>query len=236
MNNIFKLGLLSGLLVTFNSCRFGCTEGSGPVQTEKRNLSEFKSISLELAADVTVLKGEEPALIIYAQENLMEKIRTKVRGDELTITDDGCIKSDERIKITAYLSELEELEVNGSGNIKVPDTLQTGNLKLLISGSGDISGKFIAANLESEIRGSGNIILSGSANKHEMEILGSGDIKAQDLPCNSSEIKVNGSGDVFVYTIKTLDIKINGSGTVHYKGKPSVNSNVNGSGKVVDEN
>ncbi len=236
MNNIFKVALLFCLCFTFNSCRFGCTEGTGPVQTEKRDLTEFKSISLEMAADVTVLKGESPAIIIYAQQNLMEKIRTKVRGDELTITDEGCIKSDERIKITAYLSDLEKLEVNGSGNINVPDTLQTSNLKLLISGSGDLSGKFVTANLESEIRGSGNIILTGSANKHEMEILGSGDIKAQALPSNSSEIKVNGSGDVFVYTIQNLDIKINGSGTVHYKGKPSVNSRVNGSGKVVDEN
>ena len=206
------------------------------MQTDKREPGSFKEIALELSADVTVLKGESTSLVIEAQSNLIDKIKTKIRGDKLTISDEGCINSKERIKITVYLPELEALEVNGSGNIMVPDTFQVKDITLEINGSGDIKGKFIAAKIESDIRGSGNIILTGSANKHTMEILGSGNIKAGDLPSNSSEVRVSGSGDVFVYAIQNLDVKINGSGTVHYKGKPSVNSSVNGSGKVVDEN
>jgi hypothetical protein len=206
------------------------------VQVDKREPGSFKEISLELSADVTVLKGESTALVIEAQSNLLEKIKTKTRGDKLIISDEGCIQSKERIKITAYMPELEGLEVNGSGNIIVPDTFTVKDLSLEINGSGDINGKFIAAKITSDIRGSGDLLLSGSANKHSMEIMGSGDIKARDLPCNSANVRVNGSGDVFVYSIQNLDVKINGSGTVHYKGKPSVNSSVNGSGKVVDEN
>lgn len=236
MHTYLKIFLFFIVAITFYGCRFTCTEGIGPIQTEKRDLSEFKSISLELSADVIVMKGESSAIIISAQENLLKKITTKVHGSELRIADDGCINSKERIKLTAYLPELEKLGINGSGNLIVPDTFTVKNIKLEINGSGDIKGKFIAAIIESEIRGSGNIVLRGSANKHSMEILGSGNIEAQDLPCNNSEVEVNGSGDVFVYTIQTLDVKVNGSGTVHYKGKPLVNSSVNGSGKLVDEN
>jgi hypothetical protein len=231
-----KIIALLFIAVFVNSCSVVCTEGTGPVQTDKREPGSFKEIALELSADVTVLKGESTSLVIEAQSNLIDKIKTKTRGDKLTISDEGCINSKERIKITVYLPELEALEVNGSGNIMVPDTFQVKDITLEINGSGDIKGKFIAAKIESDIRGSGNIILTGSANKHTMEILGSGNIKAGDLPSNSSEVRVSGSGDVFVYAIQNLDVKINGSGTVHYKGKPSVNSSVNGSGKVVDEN
>jgi len=231
-----KIIALLFIAVFVNSCSVVCTEGTGSVQTDKREPGSFKEIALELSADVTVLKGESTSLVIEAQSNLIDKIKTKIRGDKLTISDEGCINSKERIKITVYLPELEALEVNGSGNIMVPDTFQVKDITLEINGSGDIKGKFIAAKIESDIRGSGNIILTGSANKHTMEILGSGNIKAGDLPSNSSEVRVSGSGDVFVYAIQNLDVKINGSGTVHYKGKPSVNSSVNGSGKVVDEN
>ncbi|MEO5569697.1 MAG: head GIN domain-containing protein [Bacteroidia bacterium] len=236
MHIYLKFTFVLAVGILFNSCSVICTDGTGPVQTSKRQPGSFKEITLELSADVTVIKSDSMALIIQAQENLIDKIRTKTRGGNLIISDEGCINSNERIKITAYLPELESLEVNGSGNITVPDTFQVKDLKLEINGSGDIKGKFIAAKIESEIRGSGNVVLSGSANKHSMEILGSGDIKAGDLPCNAADIEVAGSGDVFVYTIQNLDVKINGSGTVHYKGKPSVNSSVNGSGKVVDEN
>jgi|SRR6185436_2983532 len=234
--NHLKFFAVLFVAVLVNSCNVICTEGTGPVQTDKREPGSFKEIALDITADVTVMKGETPALIINAQSNLVEKIKTKIRGGKLTISDEGCISSKERIKITAYLPELEGLEVNGSGNFMIPDTFQVKDISLEINGSGDINGKFIAAKIESDIRGSGNIILAGSANKHTMEILGSGDIKARDLPSNSSEVTVSGSGDVFVYAIQNLDVKINGSGTVHYKGKPSVNSSVNGSGKVVDDN
>ncbi|MEP7171055.1 MAG: head GIN domain-containing protein [Bacteroidota bacterium] len=236
MNYMMKVTAVLFVAVLLNSCNVVCTEGTGPVQTDKREPGSFKEISLELSADVTVLKGETSALIISVQSNLIDKIKTKTRGDKLIISDEGCINSKERIKITAYLPELEGLEVNGSGNIIVPDTFSVKDITLEINGSGDIKGKFIAAKIESDIRGSGNLVLAGSANKHTMEILGSGDIKASDLPCNSTEVNVSGSGDVFVYAIQNLDVKINGSGTVHYKGKPSVNSSVNGSGKVVDDN
>ena len=236
MKNSLKFISLLFIAVFVNSCSVVCTEGTGPVEVEKREPGPFKEIALELSADVTVLKGESTALIITAQSNLINKIITKTRGDKIIISDEGCIQSKERIKITAYLPELEGLQVNGTGNILVPDTFTVKDLNLEINGSGDINGKFIAAKIESDIRGSGNIILAGSANKHALEIMGSGNIKARDFPCNNADVRVNGSGDVFVYAIQNLDVKINGSGTVHYKGKPSVNSSVNGSGKVVDEN
>lgn len=224
------------VVVVFNSCRMACTVGEGTFETQQRNLSEFNSVALDLAADVTVLKGDSFAVLIHAQGNLLEKITTKVSGGTLRIDSKGCIESNERIKITAWLPELEEVEVSGSGNVLVPDTFQVKNLQLSIKGSGDITGKFIAAKVESDIAGSGDINLTGSANKHSIDIMGSGNVNAIDFPCNAADVDVTGSGDVFVYAIQNLNIGVNGSGTVHYKGKPQVNSNVNGSGKVVDEN
>lgn len=236
MQSTLKITLLLSVLISFNSCHFICTEGKGPLKTEKRNLDEFKEIGLSLQADVSVIKGDDYSVNIEAEENLLEHIETKIRGSKLVISSDPCIDPKERIKITVSLSEVEELEVNGSGNITVPDTFQVSDIKIEINGSGDINAKLVAAKIESDINGSGNIILKGSANMHQVDIMGSGNVKASELPCNTSEIDVNGSGDVHVYTIQSLDVKINGSGSVHYKGKPSVSTRINGSGKVVDEN
>jgi hypothetical protein len=173
---------------------------------------------------------------IEAQENILAKIKTSVSSNRLRIDEVNCLKSAEPIKITVFLTELEELKVTGSANITIPDTLTVKNINLEVTGSGDINGKFIAASIEAETTGSGDIVLAGSANKQVIRILGSGNVDAIKMPCNSSTVKVTGSGDVYVYAIESLDIKVNGSGTVHYKGKPSLNTSVNGSGKVKDEN
>jgi hypothetical protein len=232
--NFFLLLILSAALP---SCNVFCTEGEGTIRTETRDLEEFKAIALDLSADVTVVKGEGTKVEIETYGNLLEKIKTKISsGGKLKVTSTGCISADKKIKIKITLRELEGLEINGSGNILVPDTFIVDKIEMEINGSGDIKASLVAAKVKSEIHGSGNIILTGSANVNNVEILGSGNIKAENLPCNESNVEVNGSGDVYVYAIKNLDVELNGSGTVHYKGKPQVNTKVNGSGKVVDEN
>lgn len=237
MKNFLKIIFLLVLSASFNGCSVFCTTGEGSMQTEARPLEGVKSIVLDLSADVTVVKGPSAKAEIETYANLIEKIRTKTSsGGRLKISSDGCISSDKKVKIKVTLPELEGLEINGSGNIFVPDTFTVDKISLEINGSGDIKASLIAAKLESEIHGSGNIILTGSSNINNVEILGSGNIKAENLPCNESSIEVKGSGDVYVYVIKNLDVDLAGSGTVHYKGKPQINSKVNGSGKVVDEN
>jgi len=230
------LGLLAMALFISESCRVFCTEGIGPVQTEKRELNACSSIVLDLTANVKVLKGNSTSVVVEAQGNLLPKIKTETNGKQLKIRSDGCISSYEKILLTIYLPKLEGIEINGSGNISIPDTFIVQQIKIEINGSGDISGKFIAAKIKAEISGSGSITLNGSADKQDLEIQGSGNIQTQSLICNSANIEVKGSGDVYVYAIKNLDVEVAGSGTVHYKGKPQVNSKVTGSGKVVDEN
>jgi len=227
-------------LLIFSACISGCsvfcTEGTGSIETETRNLEDFKNIVLDLSADVTVVKGQPAKAEIQTYRNLLEKIETKTSRGKLKITSDGCVSATEKIKIKITLPELEGLQINGSGNIMVPDTFMVDKINMEINGSGDISASLVAAKAESEIHGSGNIILTGSADINNIDIMGSGNFKAQNLPCNESTIDIKGSGDVYVYTIKNLEIDLAGSGTVHYKGKPRVQSDVKGSGKVIDEN
>jgi hypothetical protein len=228
--------ILSALFLFASSCRLFCTEGEGPLKTETRETEIFSRIELNMSANVKVVKAEKNAVEISAQENLLDKIETHVSGSKLTISTDGCISTDEKILVTVYLSELEDLNINGSGNISLPDTIMVDKIKLQINGSGDINAKLIAAKINAEINGSGNITLTGSANLQDLEIHGSGNVNSQALICNEATVDVAGSGDVRVYAIKNLDVDVAGSGSVYYKGKPTINSHIAGSGKVVDEN
>jgi hypothetical protein len=230
------IALLFAASFISSGCRVFCTEGEGSVTTETREPGSYTRISLEISASVRVIKAEKNSVEISAQGNLLEKIETDVRGSELTISSDGCITTKEKILVTVYVSELEGIEINGSGSIDVPDTIMVDKIRLQINGSGNINAKLIAARIDAEINGSGDINLTGSANEQNLEIHGSGNINSQALICNETTIDVAGSGDVRVYAIKSLDVDVAGSGDVFYKGKPTINSHIAGSGKVVDEN
>ena len=236
MKKIFFAISILLLLPFVQGCRVACKEGHGPVHARQHDVSGFTGIRLNIAAEAVVTPGNSFRVQVEAEDNLLDEITTEVHGRVLRIGSRKCLKSNIKIRILVTLPELNELEINGTGDIVLPDTFQVDKIALEINGSGNINGRLIAAKIQSTIHGSGDIRLSGSANEHDIRIMGSGDVFAADLPCNASEIKVNGSGDVYVYAINELDAHINGTGNVHYKGKPSVSVKINGTGKVVDEN
>jgi hypothetical protein len=84
--------------------------------------------------------------------------------------------------LTVYVTtpDHQYMSVNGSGNIRVEDVFQTGQLSLKINGSGNISMETEAEKLNSRINGSGGIDLNGYSEIHTIDITGSGSVKAYD--------------------------------------------------------
>ncbi len=236
MKNLACILLFASLTQLWNGCSIACKSGHGPVRGEAREVGDFDALHLNIPAQVTVTQGERFLVEVEAEDNLLDEIRTKVKGRTLRISSEGCLKPNIRIKVHVSLPELTELEINGTGDILVPDTFRVEDVDLAINGTGNIECRLIAARVEAVIRGSGDVRLTGSANEQELKIMGSGDIDAMQMPCNTAEIRVSGSGDVYVYVIRDLDIRISGSGDAYYKGKPKVSTKINGSGKVVDRN
>src|SRR5436190_22427359 len=133
MKTFFKIICLLTFAVSISGCNVFCTEGEGSIETETRNLEDFKSIVLDVSADVTVVKGQPAKAEIETYRNLLEKIETKTSRGRLKITSDGCVSAGEKIKIKITLPQLEGLEINGSGNIIVPDTFTVDKLNLEIN-------------------------------------------------------------------------------------------------------
>jgi hypothetical protein len=67
-------------------------------------------------------------------------------------------------------------------------------------------------------------------------ISGSGKIKAFDLPHNTCEAVISGSGDMYVNANDAINARISGSGTVYYINYPVIHTSISGSGGVVNRN
>ncbi|MBN2612729.1 MAG: DUF2807 domain-containing protein [Bacteroidales bacterium] len=245
-------------VISLNSCEewgFGCIDGNDRLTTEERVVSDFSGVEVNGSFDVYIDTSDVTSVLVEADENLIDYIKTRVRGDMLVIDTyrDRCLKSDNRIAIyitTPYIDEIvlngsgrvdcsnfetgeAKIEVNGSGDINF-DMAVTDELYLNISGSGEINGFAETISADVEIDGSGEINIDGTCQLADIKILGSGNIKAGDFITEDCEVTIIGSGNATVFASDLLDAQITGSGTVYYYGNPeNVVKNITGSGKVI---
>lgn len=209
-------------------------------RTEKRNTNSFTEISLRVAANLFVEQGDEHSVEITASETTLNKIIVEIDDDKLIIRfslEDRWINdfTPGPIDIRVVTKRINELNVQGSGNIYASGLIETNSLDLMVAGSGDIKLSDVSCdNLEADIAGSGDIIISGSKVCREMDvnIAGSGDMIAYQFETETAYVKIAGSGDCEVFATNHLDVKVFGSGDITYKGDPTIKSQISGSGSV----
>jgi predicted small secreted protein len=216
---------------TLTSC-MNCIHGKGEVKTRTIPPETFTGIRLNADADVYLVSDSSKEIRIEAQDNVADNLEMKVRNGSLHISFNRCIDTQEPVKIYIPAKMIEELQINGSGNIESKSAITAQTLALKINGSGNLKLNLSAGTIFSEINGSGSIFLNGSAKRHKTLINGSGNLEAEGLPTESTEITVNGSGSCKVFAISKLEVIVRGSGDVVYKGTPDVSTTIKGSGSV----
>lgn len=255
--NVINVGVLIGVLMLGASCFGVRVRGSGNVITEKREVRDFDSVSLDSFGDVFIEQGDRPGLIIEADDQLMEYVKADVRGGtlHLSVGESGRSVSvtNAELRYLVTVSDLEEISLSGSGDISVDDIsvddlefniggsgnisaeeIEGDKLTLLIRGSGDIEIKEAKMNgVETNISGSGDVELSGEVQENSIRVGGSGNYESADLESQVVDVRIQGSGSADVWAVEALDISIGGSGNVRYHGDPDdLKQSVNGSGDV----
>lgn len=223
------------MMLLLSSCGI-CIEGEGVEAEETRELEVFSELEIDIDADVVIHIGNQPSIDISAQENLLDVIRTDIRGNTLTIDADPCISSSYPINIDITTASLSYIKLNGSADITVLDELHSDDFELKINGSGNITADVFTNDLRVQINGSGNVMVSGTAKDADIVINGSGDVRAAMLQAYQADITINGSGNTGINALNDLKVTVKGSGDVRYSGDPSVKTSISGSGSVTKIN
>jgi|SRR6478672_9115533 len=239
MRNLFFLGLLIATFAT--SCDFmfrKTVHGNGTLKTEERNVTNTDKIKSLGNFNVDIIQGSPSSVKIEADENLLPYILTENKDGGLVIRarDGYNLSSDNKIKVTVTTDRLQEVEVDGSGDVN-GDGKFTGadHLKISIAGSGNINLNINTPQISSSIAGTGNIALSGETKDSKIEIVGVGNYKAENLLSENVDVHIAGSGNAKVYAENNLSVNIAGSGDVYYKGNASIKQSIAGSGKITKE-
>ncbi len=192
-------------------------EGSGVVIEEERSVSDFDRVSFEGIGRVIIAQGDEEGLVIEAEDNIMPRIETRVRGRTLEISFDtdrweNIIRPTEPIRFHITVTDLEAVFLSGFGDIDVQD-ITVENLDVTLSGAGSIS-------------------ISGTAQQQDVNVSGAGAYDAGDLESQVADINLSGAGSATLWVTDSLDVNITGLGSVSYYGDPELEQSVSGLGNV----
>jgi len=205
--------------------------------TEPRDVRDFKRVSLSGSGQLIITQGNEESLTIEAEDNIMPRIKTEVKGETLSLGYERDswwkrVRPTRPITFKLEVIDLTEAKLSGSGSISASN-VKTKDLKIDISGSGNaVIDRLVAEGLAVNLSGSGKFTLSGRVTKQEIRISGSAKYHAPELESQTVKVRISGSGKAVVRARQILDVKISGSAKVGYYGNPRLTTDISGSGSV----
>jgi len=227
--------LLLGTLFLSACAGLRVVRGTGDMTEENREVSGFNAVALDGVGTIFIEQGDSESLRIEAEDNLMKFLRTEVEGGTLKLTVREGINIVPTQGVFYYLTvrDLEEIAVNGLGNVDLPD-LKTPRLVLEINGGGEINVQNLeTGSLDVGINGLGSLNMDGGqVQGQNISIDGGGSYDARHMLSETADVSIKGLGSAILWVQEQLDVTIDGGGSVQYTGKPQVTSEISGLGEV----
>jgi Putative auto-transporter adhesin, head GIN domain len=203
---------LIGLTLFLSACG---VVGSGNIVSQERQVEEFTEVEFEGVGQIMIEQGNKNALKIETDDNIQPYIQVETFNNRLKVSIKDGFQPLMPKKLNYYLTvkDLSLLKTSGAGNV------QANNMKL--------------NNLKIEISGLGNVSFSGSAKSQEINVSGAGSYKAADFSTQDTKVTLSGLGNAEVAVNSKLNVSISGAGSVTYSGNPSeISENISGLGSV----
>jgi Putative auto-transporter adhesin, head GIN domain len=190
--------------------------GSGIAATQRRTVPSFTAVDLAGSNAVTVSIGERQAVVVRADDNLIDFVTTDVQRGILVLGTAGSFTARSPMTVDVTVPTLDTVVLSGSGIV-------------IVEG---MTGEHVAV----RVPGSGVLGMSGTVERLDVSLSGSGDVRLQELIARDVAATLSGSGRLQVHATRSLDASVPGSGVIMYDGEPtSVTSDVSGSGVITKQ-
>lgn len=210
-------------------------KGNGDVVTQTRDVTDFTGIKACCSFDVELTPGSTFEVVVEAESNLQEYIRTEVRGRtlELGFKDDASINSTKKIRIFVTMPELELIDASSSADIVTNGVFKGERLKLESSSGSSISAQFEGGRVSADASSAGRVEVIGTADEITAEASSGANVKAGKLMAKRGDADVSSGAGIEVNVSEELKADASSGGRVRYDGNPSnVDTDTSSGGSV----
>ena len=214
------------------------------MKKEIRSIESFDQIQFKDFGQLILTQGDQEALTVEADEELLPELITEVRDGKLIlgiekdwfgrlgkILSSVISSTEQKVIYTLTFVNLKGINIGGQCHLEC-DRLDTDDLKINVAGLGNLTFDHIDVNsLKVNISGRGEFSAAGRADRQQVNISGSGEYQAPDLASQTLRVVISGQGNATVRVEESLDITISGLGQVNYFGRPNIRQVISGLGK-----
>jgi len=228
------IGVFVILSIVFSSCWFlgPSVKGNGNVTEQVRQVDEFDEIKVSRGMNVYITQGSPAKVVVIADSNLHEIIRTKVSGDVLDIYVDENIRWAKEKKVMVTIEKLSGVETTSGSNVWSQGQISSENLELQSTSGANLTMEVDANFLSADCSSGANIKLSGLAKDADLETSSGANLKGQDLKVDRCKMHASSGGNVSSTVVEKLDATASSGGNIVYWGEPTttdVNTSSGGS-------
>jgi hypothetical protein len=211
------------------------TLASGAVLAQKsqtRTVGDFEMLQTSGAVNVMLRQGSQTSVRVEAEPEVLEEIKTEVRGNKLVIyRDQKDVSLLQRMKNTGSMGKvvvyitcprLNSVEASGASDVKSETPFKASDFTIRASGASDITLNIDVKNLNATASGASDLRLTGYAERQQVAISGSSDYRAYDLKSKRAQVQASGASDAYVAVADELSSRSSGASDIHYKGSPRV--------------
>ena len=217
------IGIFTILSIVFSSCWLlgPSKKGNGNVTEQVRQVDEFDEIKVSRGINVYITQGIPAKVVVIADNNLHEVIRTEVVGDVLKIYVDENIRWAKEKRVMVTIEKLSGVETSSGSNVWSQGQIRSDNLELKASSGAnqtmEVDAKFLIVDCSS----GANIKLSGLAKEVELEASSGANLKGQDLKADRCKMRASSGGNVSSIVVEKLDATASSGGNIVYWGEPT---------------
>ncbi|HUD01509.1 MAG TPA: DUF2807 domain-containing protein [Rhabdochlamydiaceae bacterium] len=181
----------------------------------------LNAVELHVPAELTIRVGRPSALMVSADQNVMEALKSYTRSGTLVLEQEPNISLDIRtpIRYTLDIPDLQEVVVSTTGKIMI-DRLNIADFSCTISGSSEVT------------------ITEGNVQQQSITVSGSGKYRASAVVSNVARVTLSGNASAHIKTPQqTLGVELSGNSKCYYTGGAPVFSATyySGNAKVLPE-
>jgi hypothetical protein len=190
-----------------------CTQGTGPVLAESRELGAFSRIEAGGGVQVHVTIGQARPIVVQAQENIQDKLSTEVRSDgTLRIEPDGDFSVDDPVVVEVTMPEVTAISLSGGAAVTLAD-LEAESLVLSLSGGARATISGTVTELTLGARGGATASLGG-------------------LEVETASVDLDGGAEVEMKATESVGGSASGGAKLRVAGEASVNVETSGGAQV----
>jgi hypothetical protein len=236
---ITKIIIIAITALLFSSCHFdyNSVKGSGTITTENRTISEkFTGIDVSSAIEVTIEQADKVEVIVEADDNLLNTIKTEVKNDKLVISNESyvTIRNGTR-RVTIKMPIIEDLEASSASSITNKNTLKGNQIFIKSSSAGSIKLDLEMDAITCKSSSGSSIELKGLAMQLDTQASSGSTTKCFKLLANSIVADASSGSSIDVHPIVSLKAEASSGASIEYNSVPKNLQKKSSSGGSVEQ-